>query len=113
MTLSVKVKTQLNALTTLSDLRAFALHGSSGRARRKQQSRVKERSMTATDDAAPNKPPVLDISDYLAKTNSIAESEIEAVLASPKFRAAVSAYAGGMIPMGYAGFFSWEEAKAL
>lgn len=54
---------------------------------------------------------VLDLTDYLAKRYSVTDQDIIAVLASPKFRAVIAAFRAGLINLGYAAFFSWEDAK--
>jgi len=55
---------------------------------------------------------VLDIVDYQAKANLIAESDVQTLVAQPTVRAAVAAYASGLITLGYAAFFSWDESRA-
>jgi hypothetical protein len=50
--------------------------------------------------------------EYLATANSIDEQEVSRLLNLPKFCAAVLAYRIGLIPLGYATFFSWPDASA-
>lgn len=69
--------------------------------------------MGADNDLTSSEPIVLDIVDYQAKASSIAERDMQPVLARPRFRAAVAAYTSGLIPLGYAAFFSWDEARAV
>jgi hypothetical protein len=50
--------------------------------------------------------------DYLARAKSIDEQEVSTLVNLPKFCAAVLAYRIGLIPLGYATFFSWADASA-
>src|SRR6266702_6985814 len=70
------------------------------------------RFMAANSNPEASVSNVLDIVDYQAKATSIEERGVQQMLALPKFRAAVAAYAGGHIPLGYAAFFCWDETKA-
>jgi hypothetical protein len=55
--------------------------------------------------------PIPDIVAYQAEADSIRESEVQRLLTLPKFRAAAVAFTSGLVPLGYAAFFSWEGAK--
>jgi hypothetical protein len=54
----------------------------------------------------------LDFVDYLATSASIDESEINALRTLAEFCAVVAAYRSGLIPLGYATFYSWPVAAA-
>ena len=55
---------------------------------------------------------ILDPVAYQAKTSGISEPELQAALASPRFRAAVTAFRTGLVPLGYVAFFCWPEVEA-
>lgn len=72
--------------------------------------------MTTSDlpDTAPDASAgILDPVDYIARGIGATESEVQAALGLPRFRAAVAGFASGLTPLGYPTFFCWPDIVAL